>query len=149
MDSQAPCPFVESICRSNSTNLILDTGFINTDTHLGINAPPEERLLMRHVLKCAPLLTEGYSSRHGNYTRYNYGAQWRRTESDVPIANYTYEVESLNTQYAISDDGKMIGRTYKLGCVIYLHVPPEDTNLRYRSIAYYENLPLDHRILKY
>lgn len=122
VDSAAPCPFKDSLCRSNTTNLALDTGFINTHTHLGLNAPPEERLLIRHKLQCAPLLTEEYSSAHGNYTQYNYGPQWALTspgsESEGYL-NYTYEVESLDNQYTVLDDGTATEQSYMLRSVAF------------------------------
>lgn len=118
VDDAAPCPFKDSLCRSDSKNLALDTGFIDTDAHLGLNAPPEERLLIRHKLQCAPLLTEGYSSAHGNYTRYNYGSQWALTDPESDFSegylNYTYDVESLENQYTILDDGTAIEQSYML-----------------------------------
>lgn len=98
VNKAAPCPFQESLCRNKSTNLALDTGYINTDVHLGLNAPPEERLFMRHLLHCAPLMTEGHWSVHGNYTRYNYGS----FRGDV---DFTYEVELLDNQYVILTHG--------------------------------------------
>lgn len=55
------CPFDEKICRSNSTNIRLDTGYLNSNFDLGINSPPEDQFLYRNVVECAPLKTEGYS----------------------------------------------------------------------------------------
>lgn len=122
VDNSAPCPFKESLCRSNSTNLALDTGFISTDAHLGLNAPPEERLFIRHKLQCAPLVTEGHSSVHGNHTRYNYGSQWALTDPESDFSegylNYTYAVESLEDQYRVLDDATAIEQSYMLRSVI-------------------------------
>ncbi|KAF1983251.1 hypothetical protein K402DRAFT_319465, partial [Aulographum hederae CBS 113979] len=58
---QASCPFQQDICRDSSSNLYLDTGFVDSHTDLGWNAPPEERILYRRVLHCAPLQNEGYT----------------------------------------------------------------------------------------
>ena len=57
------CPFPgkDKICRSNSTNLRLDSGYINSNFDLGINSPPEDQFLYRTVVECAPLNHEGYS----------------------------------------------------------------------------------------
>ncbi|KAK4227821.1 hypothetical protein QBC38DRAFT_443448 [Podospora fimiseda] len=77
IDMNAPCPFRGGICASNSSNLLLDTGLIDSHTHLGINAPSNERLKFRQVLRCAPLQTEGYTisgaGNYSNYTSYHYG----------------------------------------------------------------------------
>lgn len=122
VDNTAPCPFKDSLCRSNSTNLALDTGFINTDSHLGLNAPPEERLFIRHKLQCAPLRTQGHSSVHGNYTRYNYGSQWALIDPEADFSegflNYTYAVESLEDQYRVLEDGTSTEQSYILRLVV-------------------------------
>jgi hypothetical protein len=57
------CPFQGSICRSNNTNLTLDTGYIDSNDNLGLNAPKDQRFLWRYKLQCAPLVTEGYTTR--------------------------------------------------------------------------------------
>lgn len=96
VDSQAPCPFEPGLCRSNNSNIRLDTGYIDTHKDLGMNAPESERILFRTVLSCAPLSTAGYSTNitteTGNYTIYNYG---NKTKGQ----NYTYKVRSLQDQY--------------------------------------------------
>lgn len=124
IDKTAPCPFDSSLCRSNSNNLALDTGFIDTDAHLGLNAPPEERLFIRHRLHCAPLLTEGHVSVNGNYTQYDYGSQWGETgdaESGYSpgLLNHTHEVENLDNQYARMDGSIPIEQTYMLRLVAF------------------------------
>jgi hypothetical protein len=57
------CPFAgqDIICRNVSGNIRIDTGFINSHFDLGINAPPENRFLLRLVTECAPLLNDGYT----------------------------------------------------------------------------------------
>lgn len=97
MDTQAACPFRNnSICRTNSSNIHLDTGYIDLNNDLGINAPPEKNILFRAVLQCAPLETEGYAEPvegpRDNFTTYNYG-------TNFGAHNYTYMVESLDAQY--------------------------------------------------
>ncbi|KAH8785389.1 hypothetical protein F5883DRAFT_708240 [Diaporthe sp. PMI_573] len=118
IDTTAPCPFNDSICRSNSSNLELDTGFVDSHTHLGINAPPNERIFFRRKLQCAPLVTEGYNSPNGNFTQYNYGHQWVSTSQpgteDRPYYNFTYEVESLDKQYERSTDRQFLEQQYNL-----------------------------------
>ena len=57
------CPFSgqDTICRNVSGNIRMDTGFINSHFDLGINAPPEDRFLLRYVAECAPLLNDRYT----------------------------------------------------------------------------------------
>lgn len=103
IDRNAPCPFDNGICRSNASNIQLDTGHIDSSQFLGINAPADERILFRTRLSCAPLVTESYSDNVtlplGNFTRYYYGQSHRRVNQ-----NYTYQAPDLATQYPnISD----------------------------------------------
>lgn len=100
MDVQAACPFRNnSICRSNSSNLRLDTGYIDLNGDLGVNASPDNNILFREVFHCAPLETQGYTEPvkgpHNNFTAYNYGT--------TTLTDYTYLVESLDVQYNKQD----------------------------------------------
>jgi hypothetical protein len=118
---QAPCPFAPGTCLSNDSNLYLDSSFIDSNDHLGINAPPDERILWRQVMQCAPLTTEGFKSNITrvdnltgsvtNYTQYNYGsAIYARTFEHVLLDNYTYEAPGLVQQYSEAS----YQQTYKL-----------------------------------
>lgn len=100
VDTQAPCPFADGLCRSDDANIRLDTGYIDSHHDLGMNAPQNERILFRAVLSCAPLSTEGFSTNitteTGNYTLYSYG-------NSTAGQNYTYKVRSLEAQYPADD----------------------------------------------
>jgi hypothetical protein len=93
------CPFQGSICRSNNTNLSLDTGYIDSNDNLGLNAPKDQRFLWRYKLQCAPLVTERYTSQittdNMTMVRYNYGG----LRSSTTTYNYSYEIEDLDSQY--------------------------------------------------
>lgn len=75
----ASCPFASEMCKSQTNNLMLDSGFIDSNDDLGINAPPENRFQMRFVHHCAPIVTEGFSNVTGKantsaiYRQYWYG----------------------------------------------------------------------------
>lgn len=137
IDTQAPCPFAAGICRSASGNLRLDTGYLDSHNHLGINAPPSERILYRQVLQCAPLNTNGfrndvtsYDEATGitmNYTRYYYGSAIRQFAGNVTVVNYTYETRSLFLQYHDQDENfqRNNGKTYQLVLVSHLTSIPE------------------------
>ncbi|KAK3683339.1 hypothetical protein B0T22DRAFT_245517 [Podospora appendiculata] len=80
MNTTAGCPFDAQLCATNNSNLILDTGLLDSHTHLGINSPPESRFQLRTVLHCAPLVTEGhkqpFTSFHDQlFTSYFYDTQ--------------------------------------------------------------------------
>jgi hypothetical protein len=88
----ASCPFNATICKSQDRNLIIDTGYLNSHEHFGINAPPHQRFEYRRVVHCAPLETKGYTFRFNlssdrSYTRYYYGPIWSPSKD----RNFTYE----------------------------------------------------------
>lgn len=58
----ASCPFPKEICKNEYNNLELDTGFIDSNDHLGINAPPDQRMGYRTVFRCAPLAVDNYTT---------------------------------------------------------------------------------------
>lgn len=90
----ASCPFSDNICRSNNSNLLLDSGLISSDD-FGLNMPSSQRMFFRTVLHCAPIRTDGFVSnavtKYNNYTRYWYGESLRW--------NWTYEAENLLSKY--------------------------------------------------
>ncbi|KAI3316465.1 hypothetical protein HD806DRAFT_458237 [Xylariaceae sp. AK1471] len=98
-NNASSCPFDKKICRTDSSNLVLDTGLLDSHHHLGINAPPNERIFFRQVLHCAPLTTHGYvtsyASEHANYTLYEYGTSIWSTSN----LNFTYKVKDVQYQY--------------------------------------------------
>jgi hypothetical protein len=90
--TNASCPFDESICQTATSNILLDSGLIDSHFDLGLNSPPAERFQFRYQLHCAPLATENYRStyRHENitYILYQYGKQL----NDESNTNYTFAV---------------------------------------------------------
>ncbi|KAL1625938.1 hypothetical protein SLS56_007084 [Neofusicoccum ribis] len=89
----ASCPFGGDICRSNSSNLVLDTGFLDSHYDFGLNTPLGERYQYRQRVQCAPLNTQGYSRPYTalngrKYTRYYFG---ERIPRDAQDNGYTYE----------------------------------------------------------
>jgi hypothetical protein len=91
--SNASCPFAPGMCRTNDSNLILDTGYLDSNDHFGLNAPKDRRLQWRKVVHCAPLVTEGYKSTFNasptqSFTRYHYGKSRVLTDAKD---NLTYE----------------------------------------------------------
>ncbi|KAH9894506.1 hypothetical protein F4778DRAFT_794546 [Xylariomycetidae sp. FL2044] len=96
LNTSAACPFPEEMCRSPSRNIRLDTGFLDSHKDFGLNSPPDQRVLWRKVLQCAPLVTKGFSKQEtlASYkvTSYYYGARF-------PY-DYLYRSESVQLQYA-------------------------------------------------
>lgn len=113
METNRSCPFQADICRNNNTNIRLDTGYIDSHDHLGLNAPRNERFGYRYVLECAPLKTAGHVNyiSHGNITwaQYNYGKRASGGTDNRTMLDYTYEVEDLNYQYNEDYSGPVRG----------------------------------------
>ncbi|GME57641.1 putative cytochrome p450 protein [Neofusicoccum parvum] len=68
------------MCRTKNGNIIFDTGYLDSHKDLGINTPPEDRVLFRRVSTCAPLVTDGYRRSHNysdgeEYVQYYYGQE--------------------------------------------------------------------------
>ncbi|KAK1834113.1 hypothetical protein QBC39DRAFT_31541 [Podospora conica] len=59
--TSGPCPFLgNGRCLSNDTStlnitLVLDTGLLDSHTHLGMNAPRRDRSSIRHRMACSPI----------------------------------------------------------------------------------------------
>lgn len=60
IERTADCPFHGGICLSNTSNLRIDTGPMNSHNDFGINAPPHDRFTYRMITHCAPIKTDGY-----------------------------------------------------------------------------------------
>lgn len=99
-DVGCPFPGHDKICRRNSTNLRLDTGYIDSNFDLGINSPLEHRFLYRTVLECAPLNTAGYSQNLTIYPKRNNTSAKQRMQyyygqitNDGPTPTYQYSAD--------------------------------------------------------
>ncbi|KAI1112279.1 hypothetical protein F5Y14DRAFT_463742 [Nemania sp. NC0429] len=60
IDANTSCPF-PTLCQTEDSNLLIDTGLLNSHDDFGINAPEDERFLFRMTVACAPLMSENYS----------------------------------------------------------------------------------------
>ncbi|KAK8135053.1 hypothetical protein PG984_007065 [Apiospora sp. TS-2023a] len=101
------CPFASDICRDNVTNIRLDTGYLDSNDHMGLNAPPEQRFVWRQVLSCAPLKTEGYKTSftrlNKTFIRYHYGSH-AATAPNTTSPSYTDSVPDLPAQYTQTEN---------------------------------------------
>ncbi|KAL8303459.1 hypothetical protein RB597_005055 [Gaeumannomyces tritici] len=76
IDFDVPCPFAAEFCSGNSA-MTMDSGLVDSNLHLGINSPPEDRVRFRKVMTCSPIETEKFA---GPWTQmpppnYNTGGQ--------------------------------------------------------------------------
>ncbi|OTB01373.1 hypothetical protein M426DRAFT_41238, partial [Hypoxylon sp. CI-4A] len=87
MTMTAPCPFDSKICRSQNANVRLDTGYIDSNDHLGLNAPNDARVGVRYVLECAPLKTEVLPIKHYHQIGIAKLSAWVRGLNDKICSN--------------------------------------------------------------
>jgi hypothetical protein len=115
----ASCPFGGNICRSSDSNILLDSGFMDSHDDLGINSPQNERFTLRRVLQCAPLRTEGFRSTYNtsedrSFSIYNYG---RPILGRNFTSNRTYEYsnDAVSERLRYNDTGDTATPDYSLG----------------------------------
>ncbi|KAJ3569047.1 hypothetical protein NPX13_g6215 [Xylaria arbuscula] len=98
IDRNASCPFHSDLCRKQSENLFIDSGYIDSHTLLGLNAPVNERIQFKNVLHCAPLDTNKFTSDKnisvGLTTEYHYGGV------DILGEDYVFAAKSIESQYS-------------------------------------------------
>jgi hypothetical protein len=66
--SAIACPFLDDICKSEG--LRLDTGYINSNQHLGVQSIAKDSITYRRVAECAVLKQDGYVSGWGHEDPY-------------------------------------------------------------------------------
>ncbi|KAI3325290.1 hypothetical protein HD806DRAFT_521573 [Xylariaceae sp. AK1471] len=66
ISNKEPCPFLGGISQTNPSNLILDTGYMDSHNHFGMNAPPDQRILVRRLI---PLRTACYRGSHNRVSK--------------------------------------------------------------------------------
>ncbi|TRX93773.1 hypothetical protein FHL15_005449 [Xylaria flabelliformis] len=114
-NTQAGCPFEDGVCRDSSANLLVDSGYIDSQD-FGLNTPHTEKILTRYLLHCAPIKTQGYSSRMhttiGDITLYHYG----NTTTSSGVKDYMGTAKTIESQYAylLSDKTVQVTANYDL-----------------------------------
>jgi hypothetical protein len=107
INTTTPCPFDEKIC--NGSAISIDTGFLRSDLHLGINTRPEDSISFRKQLTCVPLAgqkyTDGWKNRTDSngetispYIGYEFGP--RVTKLDRSLGNYTFGITDTYFSFA-------------------------------------------------
>lgn len=112
VDHNASCPFEESICRHKNGNIYLDSGYLNSQTDLGINGPVDFQFSLRIITQCAPVFTSNHEeivqySKDKPYVRYFLGPRTALDFGEVDL--HTYEVEQQS-----ADELKWQNRTSSL-----------------------------------
>lgn len=110
INTTAECPFQNRICRNPQSTLRLDSGYIDGNDDLGLNAPKNERFGYRYVLHCAPLETDNYTSHieegGRGWDKYHYGTQLIGPSDNLTDSyDYIYKIEDLDHQYSSKPPG--------------------------------------------
>lgn len=119
MNTTAECPFQHQICRNPQSTLRLDSGYIDSNDDLGLNAPKGQRFAYRYVLHCAPLETANYSSHveedGRGWDRYHYGTRiLGPSDNRTGSLDYIFKVEDLNSQYILQPGVSLAGNNLRL-----------------------------------
>lgn len=96
----ATCPFADKMCKSQTDNMLVDTGYLDSHSDLGINAPHSERFEMRYVYQCAPIVSEGFKKTYTGpesenipeVVQYFYGNLTFGNHNDSQYTGFTHEV---------------------------------------------------------
>lgn len=62
VDGNASCPFTHEICQDNTTSLMLETAYLNSNDDFGVNTPAAQRFSYRVRTQCSPLKLDGYTA---------------------------------------------------------------------------------------
>ena len=110
--ANASCPFDKEMCRTQSSNFIVDSGYLDSHEHFGLNAPASQRFQYRRVVHCAPLTTENYTMQRNvssdrSYTGYMFGPMIGK--------NVTYEYTNDDMFETVALNGSSATPDYQLG----------------------------------
>ena len=88
------CPFADKACLDAENGITrIDTGLLDSNLALGINAPPQNRLAVRKVTECAPIQSVPYQS----------SSTSDFTEHKIDTLQFLYGPGSgLNTTYSLT-----------------------------------------------
>ena len=102
-DLNAKCPFSPEMCLTKAISL--DTGFIGSRSHFGINSHTDE-IEYRRVMACAPITTEGFVSGYVDSGELAMAAESGGFYEHETFLKYSYGQGTLftdNTTYAFSN----------------------------------------------
>ena len=88
VNPNATCPFASGLCLFNDNSAFaMDTGFLDSHADLGINAPPQHRVLFRRVTTCAPIHAAQWATQ---VNESGFGPVWYINAGPNPPSNYTF-----------------------------------------------------------
>ncbi|KAK5636347.1 hypothetical protein RRF57_012059 [Xylaria bambusicola] len=107
-----------STCPFQNLNLAPRYRLYRQQRPAGLNAPTNQRFAWRYVLHCAPLQTEGYTSRivdtDKGWIRFHYGNVLVGALGNQTMRDYLYEIEDSDFQYQPRKGNSLAGSNFKL-----------------------------------
>jgi len=96
VDQEASCPFEDSTTCASIYNIRIDTGLINSNTDLGINAPRHSSVNYRKVTTCAVVAQTNWAS---DWVKSSYFGLPGDESVYYYFGERTYQDSSQNTPY--------------------------------------------------
>jgi len=95
--------------RSRSTAMSLDTGYLDSFQHFGINAPRNSRAVYRKVITCAPVPTLNFtvgpvtSPTNETYLELNIGAEKGAGLGNIQNETFVWNIHTVddNVEYSM------------------------------------------------
>lgn len=132
-DKKADCPFAAEACYNLSTPISMDTGYLDSHEIFGMNAVPEERVVIRKKTTCSPLRVAKWAvtinETHGfaddpvtdPFIQVNIGKLNENNPTYASIAtNYTYQWNSRN--YVMERGYEIQYVAYPLALSLLIHL---------------------------
>lgn len=111
----ATCPFPREMCKNYYNNLELDTGFIDSNEHLGVNATTGSRVIFRSVHTCAPLAVGGGGGFENKTTIQRDGMEAQRTRFYLGLTLWGSESDEFTLErwnYTSANDSRANGKGF-------------------------------------
>ncbi|KAF2750359.1 hypothetical protein M011DRAFT_239586 [Sporormia fimetaria CBS 119925] len=132
VDTNATCPFEESICKMRDGNIRVESAWLDSHEDIGLNAPAENRMQFRMALHCAPLKQEefrdSYTAEHDDtklfYRRYYYGSREKHSSNRE---NFTYMYPDLAIPKSKEVKRASANEIYSLGVFSYMKDLPDSS----------------------
>lgn len=134
---EVPCLFDKSI-RATSQAIEVDTGFIDSDIHLGINSPEGSRVQFRKIITCSPLQTEEHYSSNwifevprtkehhlrGDAYKYYYLGPRKLSNYTVCVSNYSIQamINTYSLKYVLSSFTYRTSSLELLTLIMHTHI---------------------------
>ncbi len=122
VNQNASCPFSDDLCLYGASSAFaMDSGLIDSNDVLGINAPKAERVQLRKVTTCSPIHTKGYvnvvNDTNSSQIAFGDAIEQFAFGEIAGVQNYTY---SYNEHSSVDDYGYRLTYAFSPSSLDYL-----------------------------